>query len=94
MNIPIIRLEVEGMKYAIKTALTQHAFEIDTYIQEAVDQYCSDDNLRQVVTAQARAAIESSVKDEIDRFFRGAGRKAVADAVTAALLFSIAEQAS
>jgi hypothetical protein len=86
MNVPIIKLEVEGMKYAIKTALSQHAAEMDTYIQAAVEDYCSEENLKAVVMEQAAEAIELAIQDEIGRFFRiGNGRRAMADAVNAVL---------
>ena len=37
MNIPVIKLEVESMKYTVVTALQQHAALMDSSIQAAVD---------------------------------------------------------
>jgi len=87
MNVPIIKLEVEGMKYAICTALTEYAAQMDTYIQEAVESFCTEGNLRKVVTAAANVALEQTIKTEVDKFFRhGAGSVAVAEAVRESIL--------
>lgn len=81
-TMPIIRLEVQGMQYAIQHALTQHTAEMDQYIQEAVTQYCKPDNIRAVVLQTATAAIDAAVKSSIEHFFRhGKGRSAIKEAV-------------
>lgn len=86
-TLPIIKLEVEGMKHAIKVALSQHTIEIDAHIQAAINEYCTDDNLQTVIVAATKAAIDNVVKDEITRFFEyGDGRKAVSAAIEETIL--------
>lgn len=87
MNMPIIRLEVEGMRYAVMTALTEHQAQMDSDIRAAVDAYCTPDNLAAVVKEVATRALDAAIRDEVDRFFRwGAGREAVAAAVKEKIL--------
>jgi hypothetical protein len=87
MNIPVIRLEVQGMKYSIQTALMQHAAQMDADIQAAVEAYCTPENLSEVIRKAARDALATAIKDEVDKFFRyGNGRKAVAEAVKESIL--------
>jgi len=37
-NLPIIRLEIEGMKHNIVTALNQKRAELDEYVQKVVEE--------------------------------------------------------
>lgn len=84
MNVPIIRLEVEGMRHTMLTALTEHAAKMDYSIQRAVEAYCTPENIDAVVSNAARAALDDAVREEVRAFFRAgrAGRLAVREAVT------------
>jgi hypothetical protein len=84
MNIPIIKLEVQGMKHTVQTALAQYAAQMDSSVQAAIEAYCSDDNLNAVINAAVRGALEEAIKSEVQDYFRwsGAGREAVRAAVT------------
>jgi len=87
VTFPIIRLEVEGMKYQIMTALTGHAAQMDEDIKTAVDQYCTPENMSRIVKKAASDALDFAIKTEVDAFFRyGGGRKAVAAAVKESIL--------
>lgn len=82
-RIPIIRLEVEGMRHTVAAMLTEHAAKMDADIQAAVDEYCTDGNLARVVRSAARQAIEDAVKEEVRNFFSwsNTGRMAIREAV-------------
>lgn len=88
MQLPIIRLEVEGMKYAICTALTEHAAQMDADIKAAVESYCTPENLKKIVTDSATRILDATIREEVEKFFRynGEGRKAVAEAVKECIL--------
>ncbi len=83
MNIPIIKLEVQGMKYAIHTALAEHSLLMDKSIQAAVEEYCTPGNIDRIVKAEAMQALDAAVKEEVRSFFGygAVGRKAVREAV-------------
>lgn len=87
MQLPIIRLEVEGMKYAVVTALSAHAAQMDADIQAAVEAYCTPENIASVVRGAATEALDRAIKAEVQNFFNyGDGRKAVAAAVKESIL--------
>jgi hypothetical protein len=87
MEVPVIRLEVGRMKYAIMAALAQHAAQMDSDIQSAVEAYCTPENIAAVVRGAAAKEIDAAITEEVGRFFRyGDGRRAVAEAVKASLL--------
>lgn len=88
MQLPIIRLEVEGMKYAICTALTEHAAQMDADIKAAVELYCTPENIKKIVTDSATRILDATIREEVEKFFRynGEGRKAVAEAVKECIL--------
>lgn len=82
MNVPIISLEVQGMRHTIKVALDRHSAEMDQYIQEALDRYCEPNNIQAVVHQAATRAIDAAVKTSIEHFFRyGKGRAVVKEVV-------------
>lgn len=84
---PIVRLEVQGMKHAIQTALMDHQQQLNRDIAAAVDAYCEPENLAAVVQGEVHRVLESVIKEEVQKFFRyGEGRKVVADAVKAKIL--------
>lgn len=82
MNVPIIRLEIDGMRHAIATALTEYVGIMDRDIQEVVRKFCEPGNITDFVQREARGAIEHVCKSEIEDFFvHGKGREAVRRAI-------------
>jgi hypothetical protein len=83
MNIPIISLEIQGMKNTIKTALAEQAALMDKHIQDALEKLCTEDSVAAIVEAEARKQIELALKEEVQNFFRWSsnGRAAVREAV-------------
>lgn len=82
--MPIIRLEVEGMKHSILTALSRHSVEMDSMVQGAVEAFCTSEHINNIVKSEVNLQLELAVKAEVRSFFQysGAGRKAVYEAVT------------
>ncbi|MBN3839317.1 hypothetical protein [Burkholderia sp. Ac-20349] len=75
------------MTHTLKRMLSEHAAQMDADIQAAVEGYCTPENLAHVVKTAARQALDSAIREEVDRFFRyGTGRKAVAAAVKESIL--------
>lgn len=87
MNLPIITLEVAGMRNQMKMMLSQYAVQMDQHVQEAIDEYCTPEKLAHVVRTAASQALDQAIREEVDKFFRyGAGRQAVAAAVKESIL--------
>lgn len=87
MKLPIIRLEVQGIKYTVVRALTEHAAQMDADIQAAVEEYCTPQNLQSIVRTAAHDALRAAIEEEVKAFFTyGDGRKAVAAAVKESIL--------
>ena len=83
MNVPIIRLEVQGMKRTMQIALMQHSAQMDQSIQGAVEEYCTPENIDAVVRKTALDALDAAVREEVRSFFGFGqkGRAAVREAV-------------
>ena len=84
MNVPIIRIELESMRYGIQQALMQHTLNIDERVQKEIDQFATEENLAAIIGAEVRKAISSAVSEEVRRFFMytGRGRMVIREAVT------------
>ena len=84
MNVPIIRIELESMRYGIRQALMQHTLNIDEQAQKEIDQFATEENLAAIIGAEVRKAISSAVSEEVQRFFMytGRGRMVIREAVT------------
>ena len=81
-EMPIIRLEVERMKYSILTAMSEHLLQMDQDIQSAVDAACTPEKITAIVFDTASREIKAAIENEIRSFYAyGEGRKAIADAV-------------
>lgn len=82
-NLPIITLEVERMKHTLHCALAEHASLMSTSVKEAIDTYCTPENINVVVQQEVKRQLDTAVKEEIRSFFAGStlGRLAVKEAV-------------
>jgi hypothetical protein len=86
-SMPIIRFELEGMKRTMVTALAQHQKLMDQDIQDAVNSYCTPENIKRVIHEAAFRALDHAIKEEVDKFFRyGEGRKQIAEVIKEKLL--------
>lgn len=83
MSIPIIKLEISAMKQTLLTALMGHAARMDSDLRQAVEDYCNEGNITQVIRETAKREIDEAVKVEVQNFFRytGPGRQAIRLAV-------------
>ena len=83
MNIPIIRLEVQGMAHTIHMALMEHQALMDTSVRKAVDAMCTSENIDRIVAEQVQIHMAAAIKEEVRQFFSytATGRAAVKEAV-------------
>ena len=82
MNIPVIRLELEGMKHSILTALHEVAVGMDADIQQAVNDFCEQGHLRKVIQDAVKREITAAIEKNIASYFRyGDGNKAIQEMV-------------
>ena len=80
--IPIIRLEVEGMKFAILKGLAEYATDLSEEIKSAVERFCTPANIQSVIDREVHTVISRAIGEEVDRFYRtGAGRAVIRQAV-------------
>ena len=87
MHLPIIRLEIEGIRNTLMVALTEQQLAMDDYIKESVDAFCDPENIKILVRNAATQALADAIKAEVKEFFwKGEGRKAVAEAVKTSIL--------
>lgn len=81
-TVPIIRLEIEGMKQTIMRAMTQYMVQMDADIHAAVERACKPEHISALIEETARKEIAKAVRVEIETFYSyGPGRKAIKEAV-------------
>lgn len=84
-GIPVIRIELEGMKLAIVTAYTKHMAEIDNDVQAAIKAAVDNFDIRAEVKRIAGDCIREALKRAIEDQFRrhdGAGYQAIEQVAT------------
>jgi len=92
MNLPIFRLEIEGMKHAVSVALSEYAAKMDADIQGAIERYMTPENISAVIHDAAQKAIDETIKKEIAGFFAyGRGQRFIAAKVKERLEESMGE---
>ena len=79
---PVIRLEIEGMRYAILRTFSECQAEMDANVTRVVEEYCKPDNLDRAIEKIAATAIDEAIHQYVRDFFQqGAGRESVRRAV-------------
>lgn len=85
-DTPIIRLEVEGMRHAILRALDDRASAINDETNKAIDRFIAtfdwQAEVARLLEPMMREAIKAAMRNH---FIYGDGRKAIDEAVRAAL---------
>ena len=87
MDIPIVRLEIQRMKHTICTALAEHSAKMDSDIQKAIEDFCTEENIDRVIREATYKILDCTIREEVEAFFRyGPGRNVIAAAVKEKLL--------
>lgn len=76
---PVVKIEIEGMRYTIARAMSEHFAAMDAGVQEALEAACKNFDYRGYVVREASACIERALSEAIKNQFRsgGAGYDAV-----------------
>lgn len=62
MNIPIIRIDIEGMKESIQYAFAVHSEEFNTMIHAAVDKAIDVDTIQAKIDKEVEKALHLSIE--------------------------------
>lgn len=77
-NMPIVRIEIEGMKQQIAAALTDYGNEIKESVDREIERAIAEYPFRETVRRHAAEAINQSIKSAIDKYFKyGVGATAI-----------------
>lgn len=83
-SLPIIRIEIEGMRHSILRALSEREVQMDKHVADALQRYVDSGELARTIDREISAAIERAIKENAESYFRyGEGRKLIADMVAA-----------
>lgn len=86
MNIPIVRLEIEGMRQEIAVAFTQFQIKQDEMVQEALRLCLRPENVKAIIIEAVSEELQTAIEQEAKDFFRfGEGRELVKKLVIAKL---------
>lgn len=91
MNPPLLRLELEGMKHTILTLLGDQAGLLNKEFEQAVEDYCTPENLEHIIREQTATSIEAAIKEEIRNFYLYGKGRAV---IKAAVIMKLGEDAN
>lgn len=80
-SLPIIRMELEGVRATVATMLTQYSARMDKNIKDAVDAYCTEDNLTKVINSAVNAALDHTIKESLTTYFRWGEGKSLVDTI-------------
>jgi len=86
MNIPIITLELSGIKQKVQAALLNQTNELNASIDLAVEKFCKEENIQSIVQHQVDVELKDIIENEITLFFKyGQGNDVVRKNVKAQL---------
>lgn len=64
-NIPIIKLEVEGMKHTVQFMLAEYGTKINNEVSNAVERFCSSDNIERIIGDFARKQLSNPLNQKL-----------------------------
>jgi predicted methyltransferase MtxX (methanogen marker protein 4) len=87
MAIPIIRLEVEGIKHTVEVALSEYSASMDADIQLAIADALTPEHVLSVVSSEVQKHMDAAIRTAVESFFRynGSGAEFIKNAVHARL---------
>lgn len=65
MNVPVIRLELEGMRMSVKRALLEQGALLDEEVQLAISRLCTEENLRKAIEEAAQQQFTQVVRQAV-----------------------------
>jgi hypothetical protein len=72
MNVPIVKITVDGMRHEIATALTKYMAQMDSDFQDAIKQCCEEFDIREQISQQLpgifREILQRTLENAIMRF--------------------------
>ena len=82
-GVPLITLEIQGMKHIVKQALLDYKSVTDTQVSNALELAMKPENIEGVIRSTVATCVRSAVTEEIQNFFRYSepGRLAIRQAV-------------
>lgn len=69
LHFPKIRLEIDGMKYQIVHAISQHNDELEAALDDAIDRAIASYPFESEIMSMAKDAINESIKRSIQEYF-------------------------
>ena len=92
-SFPAIRVELTEARQAITMAIHERQLAMDQYVKDALDRELTPERIQLQVDKLVKAAVDQTLRDAIDRFFRwgGAGGDAIRDAATKQLARTLDE---
>jgi len=92
-NVPIVRLTVQKMAFAMDRALTEYECVKDEQIKEAIAKACEPARIQEILDHALRIEVDRAVNESVKQFFGyGDGRKYIVDRVTQKLKESLKEE--
>lgn len=82
MSIPVIRLEIEHMRHTMMVALSQYTARLDENLRQAVEAYCTPENLARIIDDETHRVLDHVIREEVKNWFiHGEGREIIKAAV-------------
>lgn len=81
-GMPIIRMEIQGMRETLVAALSEHRALIDRDVQSAVEHFCESDQITLMVSQTVQDTLKKVLAETIQYHFQyGQGREDIDRAV-------------
>lgn len=83
MTLPIIRLEIEGMRHEITHYMSEHVLQLDQDIRNTIEKFCTMENIQLTISAEVLKQLDIAIAEEVRNFFsyHAEGRAKVREAV-------------
>lgn len=69
-GMPILRLELEGMKLSFLRAFQELSVQTDAMVKSAVEDFCRPERLQKIIDDEVNRTLKAAIEKEVETFFR------------------------
>ena len=66
MNLPVVRIELEGMKQTIIRAFTEESLKLDADVEAAIHSAIKNFNIQRVIQVEAEEILARNIREQLD----------------------------
>lgn len=69
-NIPVIRVQLEGLRHSVQHAFSEEMLQYDEYVQKALEEALEPNKIAREITRLAELEVQHALKKAVEDYFK------------------------